>query len=371
MRLALLGHFPVDAPPQGGVQSVLANLADAFVRHGNIELHLIQHRRGIPDGAFVREGYTVHDFAARQSRGLPNMLRTGSLVTPLLRDLRPDAISTHQPEYALAAFDTGLPVLHTIHGFPSHEFWARRGVFVRTATLWEVWLERRMLARARHLVAISDYVINAYRSRTRARFHRIDNPVAPLFFAPGPAPEPGRLLLVGNLTTRKGVETAIAAVARLRTTFPGVVLDIIGAPVDPVYAGRLRTQAEPLAGAVRFLAPTTQAGIKQALDRAQVLVLTSREEHTPVIVAEAMAAGRPVVATNVGALAGMVAPGETGYLVPPGNGDTVAAAVAALLSDPDHAAELGAEAARRAQVRFHPTAVASAYLTALQAAMEA
>lgn len=370
MRLALVGHFPVDAPPQGGVQSVLANLAGAFVHHGNIELHLIQHRRGIPDGTFACEGYTAHDFAARQSRILPNMLRTGSLVTPLLRDLRPAAISTHQPEYALAAFDAGLPVLHTIHGFPRHEFWTRRGVFVRTATLWEVWLERRMLARARHLVAISDYVIDAYRSRTRAQFHRIDNPVAPLFFAPSPPPEPGHLLLVGNLTTRKGVETAIAAVALLRTTSPGVVLDIIGAPVDLVYARKLQAQSEPLAGAVRFLAPTTQAGIKQALDRAQVLVLTSREEHTPVIIAEAMASGRPVVATDVGALADMVTPGETGYLVAPGNAVAVADAVDTLLGNPDHAAELGGEAAHRAQVRFHPTAVAEAYLTALRAAME-
>ena len=176
---------------------------------------------------------------------------------------------------------------------------------------------------------------------------------------------------MGNLTTRKGVETAIAAVARLRTTFPGVVLDIIGAPVDPVYAARLRAQADPLAGAVRFLAPTTQAGIKLALDRAQVLVLTSREEHTPVIVAEAMASGRPVVATDVGALSGMVTSGETGYLVPAGNAEAVAEAIATLLSDSVHAAKLGAEAARRAQVRFHPTVVASAYLTALRAAMEA
>ncbi len=369
MRLALLGHFPVNAPPQGGVQSVLANLAAAFVRQGDIDLHVIQHRRGIPGGVLAVDGYTLHDFPARPSRVVPNMMKTGGLVTPLLRELQPDAASTHQPEYALAALDAGIPVLHTIHGFPRHEFWTRRGVFVRTATLWEVWLEGRVLARARDLVAISDYVISAYRSRTAARFHRIDNPVAPLFFAPGPLPEPGHLLLVGNLTTRKGVETALAAVARLRPSFPGLVLDIIGAPVDAVYARRLREQAVPLDGAVRFLAPTSQAGIKEALDRAQVLVLTSREEHMPVIVAEAMASGRPVVATRVGALADMVTPGETGYLAPAGDAAAVAEAIAALVASPEHATELGREAARRARLRFHPDVVAAAYLAALHEAM--
>lgn len=369
MRLALLGQFPIDSPPQGGVQAVIANLREAFVARGDIDLHLVQHRRDIPPGNFVRDGYTAHNLAGAGSRLLPNMLRTRGLATPLLRQLAPDAISSHQPEYALPAFDVGLPAIHTIHGFPAQEFWARRGLSTRAATLTEVWLEWQMLRRARHIIAISDQVMAMYQRRTRAQFHRIDNPVAPLFFAPSPAPERGRLLLVGNLTARKGVDIAIAAVARLLPHFPHLLLDIIGAPVDAIYTARLRAQAAPLGDAVRFCGPTDPAGIKQALGQAQALVLSSRMEHAPVIVAEAMAAGRPVAATAVGAVADLVAPGETGYLAPPGDIATLADSLARLLADPDHAAALGDEAARRARARFHPTIVAAAYLRAIAAAM--
>ncbi len=371
LRLVLLGQFPIDSPPQGGVQAVIANLREALVARGDIDLHLIQHRRDIPPGSFTRDGYTAHNLAAEDNRLFPNMLRTRRLLAPLLRQLAPDAISSHQPEYALPAFDAGLPTVHTIHGFPAQEFWARRGLLTRAATLTEVWLEWQMLRRARHLIAISNQVMAMYQRRTRARFHRIDNPVAPLFFAPSPAPERGRLLLVGNLTARKGVDIAIAAVARLLPHFPQIHLDIIGAPVDATYTTHLHAQAAPLGDAIHFCGPTDQAGVKRALGQAQALVLSSRMEHAPVIVAEAMAAGRPVVATEVGAVADLVAPGETGYLAPPGAVAVIADHLANLLEDAGHAAALGAEAAQRARARFHPDVVAAAYLRAVASAMSA
>ena len=181
MRLAILGHFPVDGPPQGGVQSVIANLRDEFAGRGDIDLHLVQHRRHIPDGVIVSDGYTMHNIAARENSLVPNMARTGSLLAPVLARIQPDAISSHQPEYALAAFASGIPTVHTIHGFPAHEFWTRRGLHTRAATLWEAWAERRTLRQARYLVAISDMVMRTYESRTSAHFFRIDNPVSPSF----------------------------------------------------------------------------------------------------------------------------------------------------------------------------------------------
>ena len=367
-RIAILGHFPVDKPPQGGVQAVIANLRDVYAARPDVELHLIQHRQGVPYGAFPRQGYIMHNIPARASRIIPNMARTSRLLAPILAQIQPHAISSHQPEYALAGFDSGFPTLHTIHGFPANEFWTRRGLFIRLATLYEVWLERRVLSRASDLVAISDRVIQLYRHRTSARFHRIDNPISPLFFQPAPRPRPRHILLVGNLTPRKGVEVALDALTRVRGRFPDATLDIIGAAVDATYAARLREQARSLGHRVRFLGPTDQAGVRAALEQAQILLLTSHEEHAPMIVAEAMATGRPVVATDVGALADMVAHGETGYLAPRGDAQAVAEALARLLADPDHAAALGREAAHRARERFHPQAVADAYLRALRVA---
>ena len=87
------------------------------------------------------------------------------------------------------------------------------------------------------------------------------------------------------------------------------------------------------------------------------------------IISEAMAAGRPVVATRVGAVPGMVEEGRTGYLVDAGDAQGVAEALARLLADPHRAAAMGARAAQIAQQRYHPQRVADAYLRAMRAAM--
>jgi len=369
LRIAILGHFPVDAPPTGGVQSVIANLRDELARRPDIDLHLIQNRRGAPAGTFRREGWTEHNLGARDARVIPNMMRTPGLLRPLLQALAPDVISSHQPEYAVPALRMGLPVLHTIHGFPSREFWTRRGAFTRMATLWEVQQERQTLQLATDLVAISDMVVQRYRDRTSARFHRIDNPVSPIFFPPAPDPEPGRVLLVGNMTPRKGIEVAIRTVERLRPEFPHLRLTIVGRNSDPAYGDEMRTLARPLGDAIAFVGPTDQSGIRALLERSQALLLTSFEEHAPVIVAEAMATGRPVVATRVGALDGMIRPGETGYLAPAGDVESLAEGLARLLSDSAHAAQLGETAAHYARQHYHPTAVADAYLRAMRETM--
>ncbi len=373
LRIAILGQFPFDdAPPVGGVQSVIANLRDELSRRADIELHLIQNRRGAPAGTFRRAGWIEHNLDARETRIIPNMLRTPGLLRPALEALAPDVISSHQPEYAAAALKMGFPVLHTIHGFPGQEFWTRRGVFTRAATLWEVWQERQTLRRARHLVAISDMVIQRYQNRTRARFHRINNPIAPLFFRPAPQPEPFRVLLVGHLNKRKGVDIAIGAMMRLRPAFPRLTLDIVGrTDVEPEFTRQVRDMAAPLGDAVRFLGPTDQTGIRAAMERAQVLLLTSRMENAPMVIAEAMATGRPVVATRVGGVASMVQPGRTGYLAPSEDPQALADGLARLLSNAAHAAELGANAARFARENYHPTAVADGYLHALREVMGA
>lgn len=369
LRLAIMGHFPSGDTPAGGIESVTANLVSRLALRDDLDLHIVQHRRQAPAGTFERQGYTLHNLPTAERRLLPNTYQSEALARAWLRQFRPDAVSSHHPSFTLPCLDLGIPVLHTIHGMPTNEFWTRRGWFMRAATLAEIWLEWRMLRRTPHIVAISDHTVTAYRHRSRAQFYRIDNPIDLRFFDPAPASDPNQLLFVGNLTPRKGVEFAVEAVARLLPRFPNLRLDIIGAEADPVYVQRLKAQAALLGEAVRFRGLCSQAEIRAALARAVALLLPSREEHAPVIVAEAMAAGRPVVATMVGALPTMVEPGVTGILIPPEDAGSAAAAVADLLSDPDRAQRLGAAARERARERYHPDVVAEKYLQGIRAVM--
>jgi glycosyltransferase involved in cell wall biosynthesis len=92
------------------------------------------------------------------------------------------------------------------------------------------------------------------------------------------------------------------------------------------------------------------------------LVLPSRLEGFPVTIAEAMLAGLPVVATDVGSVAEAVLPGETGWIVPPEDPAALASAINELIADPQRGAAMGARARELGEERFRIDATADAYM---------
>jgi glycosyltransferase involved in cell wall biosynthesis len=147
------------------------------------------------------------------------------------------------------------------------------------------------------------------------------------------------LLCVANLKAYKGHEHLLGACALLRAR---------GRPCTLVLAGegerrpQLEHQARQLRLDVRFLGACIQVG--PLLARADVVVLPSLHEGMSNAVMEAMAAGRPVVATAVGGTPELLR--DRGILVPPGDLAALASAIDALLADPARRASLG-DAARR------------------------
>lgn len=143
-------------------------------------------------------------------------------------------------------------------------------------------------------------------------------------------------LFVGRLSIEKGVSVLIDAWRKL----PDIPLIVIG-------DGPLRSQLEADAPAnVRFAGFTQRADVIQAMQRAQALVLPSVcYENFPMTAVEAMAAGTPVIASRLGALASIVRDGTDGLHFAPGNADDLAQVAGTAFSLPDRLTRLG-EAAR-------------------------
>jgi glycosyltransferase involved in cell wall biosynthesis len=157
--------------------------------------------------------------------------------------------------------------------------------------------------------------------------------------------EPGGpqiVLGVGRLAAQKGFGTLIQA-ARQWQRRPVVPLVVI-AGEGPLEA-ELRHQAGVAGVAVRFLGP--RHDVPALLGAADVVVVPSTWEGQPLIVQEALRAGRPLVATRVGGTADLT--GDDGaVLVPPGDPGALAAAVSRVLDDPEAAARLAVAARGRA-----------------------
>ena len=154
--------------------------------------------------------------------------------------------------------------------------------------------------------------------------------------------------MIANLRAVKDQASLIRAVALLRDRFPNVVLVLIGGG-DPASLQR-EAEAQGVAQMVRL--PGAWPNVPSAHWLFDVSVLSSVSEGFPNSLVEAMAAGRPVVATAVGGIPDAVVHGETGLLVPPRAPEQLAEALATLLESPALREQFGAAGLVRARERF-------------------
>jgi 1,4-alpha-glucan branching enzyme len=158
-------------------------------------------------------------------------------------------------------------------------------------------------------------------------------------------------LYLGNLTERKRVEDLIWATARLRQLHPDVKLVVAG---DGELRQTLETLArrERLSGTVIFMGRVPDKALPSLYALADVFVLPSREEGLGVVLLEAMASGKPVVASRTSGILSVIDDQRTGLLFEPGNIDDLVAKVRLLVQNRDLRSMLGQTARMEAVGRF-------------------
>ncbi|HYI61173.1 MAG TPA: glycosyltransferase [Acidimicrobiales bacterium] len=183
------------------------------------------------------------------------------------------------------------------------------------------------------------------------------------------APEPGRVLFVGRLVEKKGVDVLLRALALVPEAGAVVVGDGPARPTLEALAAELG-----LGGRARFLGQQPRAAVMAELARAAVVALPSQvgaggdQDGTPVVLGEAVAAGVPVVASDLGGLSEHVADGETGWVVPPGSVEALAAALRDTVADPAEAGRRAAAARAALAGTLDLASVARRYRSVLEAA---
>jgi glycosyltransferase involved in cell wall biosynthesis len=151
--------------------------------------------------------------------------------------------------------------------------------------------------------------------------------------------------IVGRLVPVKDHETLFAALA----TVPGIHLAVLG---DGELRQALEGRAHHLGIGGRTHFTGWWADVPEALADLDVVVLASRNEGTPVALIEALAAARPVIATDVGGVRHVVRDSETGWLCSPGDPAALAAILRRVIHQPELAARMAEEGRRQVAQRF-------------------
>lgn len=243
---------------------------------------------------------------------------------------------------ALTAEMLGIPYSFTMHG-PTEFF----------AANW--WCLGEKVSRARFVAAISHFCrsqLMYFAPRESWDHIRIVHcGVTPVLYGPHEETEAPTVVFVGRLDSVKGVPLLIEAFARVREEHPRARLSIIGDGSERA-ACEARVQALGMGEVTTFHGYKTSAEVADMLRRSDMLVLPSFAEGVPVVLMEAMASGIPVVASGVAGVAELVGNGISGFTVPPGDVETLAARISALIADPELRARMGQAGREKVEAEF-------------------
>jgi phosphatidyl-myo-inositol alpha-mannosyltransferase len=359
MRVALVSPYSWTYP--GGVTRHIEALAGELAAAGHdvrvfapfdrdTRLTALLHRGARPQRRPVPEWLvSLGGTLGWPSNGaMSNLAPTPYAVSTLRRELAayaPDVVHVHEPVAPVVAWDvltsTDAPLVGTFHCYsesvPPHLTAALIGA-------------RRKLNRLRVRIAVSEAAAWTGRRFYGGHYRIVPNGVElPADGVPEarrrPPGEPLRIVFVGQVVERKGLPVLLRAFEALRAQLP-VELTVVGSTPD---------ELAPLlvdGAGVTALGRVDDAARHAALVGSDVLVAPSLGgESFGMVLTEAFAAGRPVVASDIAGYRDVVADGVDGVLVPRGDATRLAETLRDLALDPARTAELG-EAARRSAARY-------------------
>lgn len=350
MKVALVSPYALSVP--GGVQAHVVALAHALGGQGH-EVAVLG------PGAPERGGEVGADEVIHLGRHLPVRFN-GSVapvaVSPLagrttrraLAELSPDVVHVHEPLVpwaGIAAATTDVaPVVGTFHAWSDASRLYRAGRPVA----------RRIAERLTTHLAVSDAAATYHGHAlgwSPSRFRIVPNGVDVARFSgaePFPElvdPERPTLLFVGRLEPRKGLEPLVRAFTRLKTDRPELRLLVVGDGPErdrcqALLPARLRSD-------VSFLGRVDHDELPRFYASCDIYVAPSLGgESFGIVLLEAMAAARPLVASNIPGYRSVATDGRQGRLVPPGDVAALADAIETLLDNDSLRAAMGADGRR-------------------------
>lgn len=289
-------------------------------------------------------------------------------LTRIFAKERPDVVHAHTYKAGVLASVAGR-----IAGIPAVVFTPHGHIFSRGANIPGVpgglkldllrWITRAAQGCADRITALSDQDLDqqiALRLSPAAKYVVVRNGIDLDRFA---RPR-GRLFegspvigAVGRFSAEKGHRYLIQSMTSVRRALPNARLVLVGyGDLEAELRGRAASLG--LDGAVTFAGERDSAEVLSSFD---LFVQPSLYESQGLALLEAMAAGIPSIATQVGGVGDVVRDGETGLLVPPADGDALAAAILRLAEAPDFGFRLAQGAARRVRDHFSSERMVEAY----------
>ena len=351
--------------PEPYFGTAMSALLDGFaLLPGDIEVHVVScAKKPMRKPEKLASNIWFHQpLVPRAGWGRSAFAGCGLAVRKVLRDIRPDLVHAQGTERDCAVsmmLAPGMPRLLTIHGhmakvaevsgarFPSYYWMAAR-------------LEAMAVRRADGVVALTRYTEERVAAKAR-RTWIVPNAVDERFLKVRNSPEAGLVLCVAHVHAwKRQVELMEALDAIPDEEKPRLVF--LGEASAGEYGHRFATAIAARSSWCEHAGNVNRAGLLNWLARADLLVLPSIEDNCPMVALEAMAAGVPVAASDIGGIPDLVLHGVSGERFNPRDPVDMAAKVCLLLRDRTLRDRLASGARQHALGSYHPKVIAEKHV---------
>lgn len=365
LTVMMIGALPVDLNlVKGGVEAVILNLFRGFRDLPFLRVVHVAFTKEVsqPKEVQFAPNIVIHFLPFRVPVELVDYAINDGKLKEIISVEKPEVIHIQEITPHLLRFlrYSKERIVVTQHGIMREELKYASGTGQRLKCLFKAYVERSIFPLFKHVIFISKYNQDLYPPRP-VHGVQIFNPVNPIFFETddGSQLRPNTLVYVGVLSRRKNVKIVIEAIADLKQRGKEFTLHVIGGFKDAGYEREVLevVRTRNLSENVIFHGWMKQEQIREIYRQCPVFVLPSLQETLPVSIGEAMALGKVVVASDVGAIREMFTDGTSGFLFRKNDRDDLERVLDALHQHPD-LGQIGQRARQEAIEKFHPSLIA-------------
>ena len=342
MKVVMLGYYTVGDTIGGGAERHIKNIIDRLRNYNDLEMHILSISKEIKkDSVLKKDGVTIHQIKAVK---LP-MTVAGITIYPIkmireAKKINPDLIHGQMigAPYGFAAgiLAKKYPTLLTIHTIIKQTSKTNRSSFYGKIhdTLWRL-LEKWELKRIPYLIVVSPHLKEELKKDGAKNITVIPNGIDANWFDVPNESITGRILFVGRIRPGKGLENLIKSIKLVIDKGCDVHLHVVGPTNDLHYLKYLQELAKKMEVRehVEFIGSIPDDALLNEYAECSIFVLPSSIESNPIVLLEAMASGKPVIATNVGGIPYMIEDGKNGFLVNYGDIEGLAEKILKLMND--------------------------------------
>lgn len=372
----ITSEYPGATPAYGGIGRAFAAEAEWLLAQGIEVLVVVQHP-GVEPGDRTVNGVRVRSIPTariRKASALLDRLSAARYTTRWLRYRHAVVVAADYGAMVQTRLDRH-PLVVQLHGCSTVNALQRGERPGRLTRL----LERRIVSLADDVRAVAhDTAVRTLEALglEKRPVRVIPNSVDTEYFNATPViDDKPQALFVGKLNRTKGAWVVAEFAQQLLERNPELTLVLAG--MDSMENHRSVREAmaarvsDEVRGRLVFPGRLSRDQVREAYRRARVVVVPSLSEACPMVVLEAMAMGRPLVASRRGGIPELVEEGANGFLADPGSPLSFVAPIEALLHDRDAAARMGGRGRERAVARYSPDGVMRAVLEGYEAVLHA